>query len=49
MAYNTHYRREALKAAKDLFYGQAIIAEIRKAKSDDEISRIMAKARLGGR
>lgn len=40
-----HYRAEAIKAAKDLRYGDEVVRKIRKAKSSSEISRIMATAR----
>lgn len=36
---------EAIKAAKDLRYGDEVVRKIRKAKSSCEISRIMATAR----
>lgn len=39
------YKKTALKAAKELNYGQAVINEVRAAKSDQEISRIMRNAR----
>ena len=45
---DTHYRREALRAAKDFRYGDLVIAKIKAAKSDNEISRIMATARVNG-
>lgn len=45
---DTHYRREALHAAKDFGYGDLVIAKIKAAKSDNEISRIMASARMNG-
>lgn len=41
----TGYRGEALKAAKDLFYDKSIIRQIKNAKSDAEIERIMCTAR----
>lgn len=40
-----HYKAEAIKAAKDLRYGDEVVRKIRKAKSSCEISRIMATAR----
>ena len=40
------YRKDALKAAKDLGYGEEVIQQIKNAKTDDEISRIMASARM---
>lgn len=47
--HNKHktYRQEALKAAKELFYGPKVISEIQNAKSDTEIERIMNTARSG--
>ena len=39
------YRRGALKAAKELCYGDEVIRRIKNAKSSDEISRIMKTAR----
>lgn len=45
---DTHYRREALRAAKDFGYSEKVITKIRAAKSDNEISRIMMGARLNG-
>lgn len=40
-----HYKAEAVKAAKDLRYGDEVVRKIRKPKSSCEISRIMATAR----
>ena len=40
-----HYKAEAVKAAKDLRYGDEVVRKIRKEKSSCEISRIMATAR----
>lgn len=45
---DSHYRREALRAAKDFGYGEKVIAKIKVAKTDNEISRIMMGARLNG-
>jgi len=39
------YRRNAIQAAKELGYPADTIAEIKKAKAKDEISRIMSIAR----
>lgn len=39
------YRRNAIQAAKELGYPADTIAEIKKAKTKDEISRIMSIAR----
>lgn len=41
------YKEQALKAAKDLNYSSSIIKKIKAAKTDDEIYRIMHKAREG--
>ena len=39
------YRSNAIRAAKDLLYGDDIINQITAAKSDAEIERIMYSAR----
>ena len=39
------YKPNALKAAIDLGYSEEVIAKVRRAKSDNEISRIMMEAR----
>ena len=39
------YRDMAIKAAKELCYGDDVIAKIKKAKNDNEIARIMATSR----
>lgn len=39
------YKREAIKAAKQLFYPKEVIARLRKAKSEAEVERIMVSAR----
>lgn len=39
------YRSESLKAAKELYYPQSVITEIKNAKTSVEISQIMAYAR----
>ena len=39
------YRTEAIIAAKDLGYGKNIIAQLKKAKGEVEIARIMTQAR----
>lgn len=41
------YRRYAIQAAKELCYGKTIVAELRKAKTEIEIARIMTTARGG--
>lgn len=43
--YDTTYRAEAIKAAGELHYGKAVIQKIEEAKDDQEIQRIMIKAR----
>ena len=40
-----NYRSNALKAAEDLGYSEEYLKKIRKAKTDAEISRLMAEAR----
>lgn len=42
---NITYRPEAIKAAKELYYGKEIIKQLKAAKNDNEISRIMRTAR----
>lgn len=39
------YKRQALTAAKDLCYGNEVIARIKMSQSAAEIDRIMATAR----
>lgn len=42
----THeYKKMAMKAAKQLFYGKEVVAKIKAAKSEAEIARIMNTAR----
>ena len=41
------YRNHAIQAAKDLHYGEKVIAQLRNAKTEAEISTIMCKARKG--
>jgi hypothetical protein len=38
-------RSEAIKASKDFEYGENVIAQLKQAKSEAEISSIMRKAR----
>lgn len=38
-----------VKIAKELFYPKRVIQMIRKAKDENEISRIMKDARIGGK
>ena len=42
------YKIEAKRAAKDLLYGKAVIEKIDKAKTENEITRIMKNARKRG-
>ena len=39
------YRKDAIKAAKELKYGSNVIQKIKEAKNDAEIERIMNAAR----
>lgn len=39
------YRAEALKAARDFHYGDHVVKELKEAKNESEISRIMTNAR----
>lgn len=41
----TSYKAHAAKAARDLGYGKEVIAKIKKAKTEGEVSLIMATAR----
>lgn len=41
------YKRNAIQAAKDLCYGEKVIAQLKNAKTESEISTIMCKARRG--
>lgn len=43
--HKSDYKKEALKAAKELCYGDEIKKKIKEAKTDEEIERIMASAR----
>lgn len=40
------YRRDAIRAAQDLGYGDEVISKIREAKNDYQISCIMKMARF---
>lgn len=42
-----NYKRHAIRAAKDLCYGEATIEKLKKAKTESEIERIMRTAREG--
>lgn len=41
----SHYKREAIKAAKDFQYGYEVLEAIKKAKTNTEVQRIMINAR----
>ena len=41
------YRRDAIQAAKELWYGSSVIEKIKAAQTGYEISRIMTGARKG--
>lgn len=45
IAYEQEYKKNALKAAKQLGYGKAVVEKIKAAKTDGEIARIMTTAR----
>ena len=45
--YNT-YRKEAIRTAEELQYSPGIIKKIQKAKTDNEITSILAEARRRG-
>lgn len=40
------YKTSAIKAARELFYGDEVIQRLKNAETDDEISRIMSDARV---
>lgn len=42
-------KREVIKVAKELNYGEEVIESLRNAKTVNELSRIMATARNKGR
>lgn len=49
---NTHkinglrkYKKEAIKAAKELYYGEDVIEKIKEAKTENQIRNIMEEAR----
>lgn len=44
---DTKYKHQAIKAAKDLGYGQNVISKLVKAESDGQVERIMIAAREG--
>lgn len=39
------YQEDAIQAAKELMYGDRVIARLKKAKTESDICRIMATAR----
>ena len=39
------FKRQSIRAAKDLLYGDEVVAKIKKAKTEEEITRIMNTAR----
>lgn len=39
------YKEEAIVAAEELYYGPKVINKIKKAKTDEEVCRIMIEAR----
>lgn len=41
------YKKQAIKAAKELRYGETIINRLKEADTDGEIERIMIGARKG--
>lgn len=42
---NVSYKRWAIRAAKELRYGKKVVDKLKKATSDNEITRIMYSAR----
>ena len=43
------YKREAIKAAEELGYGEAVISKIKAATTETQIGNIMAEARKGSK
>lgn len=43
----THYKRRAIKAAKDLGYSEDVICDLENAVNEAEIELIMRRARNG--
>lgn len=43
----THYKRRAIKAAKDLGYSEDVIYDLESAANEAEIELIMRRARNG--
>lgn len=46
-AHGAFYKKFALEIARELLYGDSVIEKIQKAKSDQEISYILSRARQG--
>lgn len=42
------YRKESIRTAKELGYDNSVISKIKTAKTEREITDILAKARRGG-
>lgn len=42
---NVSHKRRAIRAAKELHYGKKVVDKLKKATSDNEITRIMYSAR----
>lgn len=40
------YRKDAITAARELYYPQEVVKKIQKAETEDEISKIMFNARM---
>ena len=45
LAERENYKQHAMKAAKELGYGESVVRQIKAAETDAEIERIMIKAR----
>ena len=43
--FNVSYKQWAIRAAKELGYGKKVVDKLKKATSDNEITRIMYSAR----
>lgn len=41
------YKRQAILAAKELYYGKAVLEKLKRAQTQGEIQRIMIGARRG--
>ena len=41
-------KRRTIKAAEELYYSKDIIAKLKKAKTETELTQIMKTARTGG-